>query len=83
MVFALSSSGAWGASGAPQTGPTTDAAPVSSEVLSLQGFAAQNRLCQEWGDGCSVCRRDDKDAGRCSTPGIACEPGPIVCRQGR
>jgi hypothetical protein len=56
-------------------------APLSSEALSLQGFGAQNKQCREWSDGCSTCLRDEKDAPHCSTPGIACQPTPIVCRQ--
>ena len=55
--------------------------PLSVEALSLQGFGAQNGLCLEWGDGCSVCLRDDKDAAHCSTPGIACQPAAIACRR--
>jgi hypothetical protein len=62
---------------APPPGP----APAESETLSLQGFGAKNPLCREWGDGCSVCLRDDKDAAHCSTPGVACQPASIVCRQ--
>ncbi len=57
------------------------APPLSNESLSLQGFAAQNPLCDEWSDACVVCKRDEKDTPRCSTPGIACQPGPIVCRR--
>ncbi len=60
----------------PPTNP-----PVSAEALSLQGFGVQNALCVEWGDGCSVCLRDDKDAAHCSTPGIACQPVAIACRR--
>jgi hypothetical protein len=55
--------------------------PLSAEALSLQGFGAQNPLCMEWGDSCSVCLRDDKDAAHCSTPGIACQPVAIACRR--
>jgi hypothetical protein len=62
---------------APPQSPT----PVQNESLSLQGFGAQNSLCREWGDDCSVCLRDDKDAVHCSTPGIACQPAAIVCRR--
>jgi hypothetical protein len=57
-----------------------DEAPtLSKEAVSLQGFALQSPLCLEWGDGCSICLRDEKDAPHCSTPGIACQPGPIAC----
>jgi hypothetical protein len=57
------------------------AAPLSQEAVSLQGFAAQNLLCLEWTDNCSVCLRDQKGVAQCSTPGIACQPATIVCRQ--
>jgi hypothetical protein len=61
--------------------PAPNPPPVSNETLSLQGFGAQNPLCREWGDNCSICLRDDKDAAHCSTPGVACQPAAIVCRQ--
>ena len=62
---------------APPQSPT----PAQNESLSLQGFGAKNPLCREWGDDCSVCLRDDKDAAHCSTPGVACQPAAIICRQ--
>ncbi len=55
--------------------------PPPAEELSLEGFAAQNPLCREWSDGCSICARDDKEAPHCSTPGIACQPETIRCRR--
>jgi hypothetical protein len=61
--------------------PPASATPALNETLSLQGFGAKNPLCREWGDECSVCLRDDKDAPHCSTPGVACQPAAIVCRQ--
>jgi hypothetical protein len=61
--------------------PASNPPPVVNEALSLQGFGAQNPLCREWGDNCSICLRDDKDAAHCSTPGVACQPAAIVCRQ--
>jgi hypothetical protein len=63
--------------------PVPNLAPVVNEALSLQGFGAQNPLCREWGDDCSICLRDDKDAAHCSTPGVACQPASIVCRQAK
>jgi hypothetical protein len=36
--------------------------------------------CQEWSDGCKVCTKTAEGAPACSTPGIACQPGPVVCR---
>lgn len=58
-------------------------APISNETVSLQGFGAQNPLCHEWSDDCSVCVRDEKNAAHCSTPGIACQPAAIACRQAK
>ncbi|MCB8821851.1 hypothetical protein [Microvirga rosea] len=34
--------------------------------------------CQEWTDGCVICSRRPNGAA-CSTPGIACTPGPLQC----
>jgi hypothetical protein len=62
-------------------GADETAAPPQNESLSLQGFGAKNPLCREWSDECSVCLRDDKDAAHCSTPGVACQPAAIICRQ--
>jgi hypothetical protein len=57
------------------------AATPSPEEISLQGFAAASPFCLEWSDGCAVCARDDLAVAHCSTPGIACQPGPISCRR--
>jgi hypothetical protein len=51
-----------------------------AEQASLEGFGAAAPLCLEWSDGCAVCARDAGKPANCSTPGIACQPGPIVCR---
>ena len=59
--------------------PTPTAPPLSPEQLSLQGFGAQTANCLEWGDSCSICKRDDSGAMQCSTPGIACQPEAIAC----
>jgi hypothetical protein len=65
---------------APATSPPATA-PFSQETVSMQGFAARNPLCLEWTDNCAVCLRDQKGVAQCSTPGIACQPAAIVCRQ--
>jgi len=70
-----------GADEAPIANPPVATPPPSQERPSLQGFALQNPLCREWSDGCSICRRDEKDAPRCSTPGIACQPEAIRCQR--
>jgi len=54
--------------------------PASPEEISLQGYAIATPRCAEWSDGCAICARENS-AARCSTPGIACQPGPIVCRR--
>ena len=62
------------------------AAPKSiqpAEEASLEGFGAVTPLCLEWSDGCAICARDMGKPANCSTPGIACQPGPIVCRRER
>ena len=41
---------------------------------------AADATCAEWGDGCSVCRRQ-AEGPACSLPGIACTPGPLRCLQ--
>ena len=46
------------------------------EVVAVQAYGAANPACSEWSDGCVVCVR----GGKCSTPGIACQPGEIACK---
>jgi hypothetical protein len=58
-------------------------AATSAEQSSMEGFAAAAPLCLEWTDGCAVCARDEGDKVHCSTPGVACQPGPIACRRER
>jgi len=70
-----------GAAGMNTPEPTPTPTPLTTEQLSLQGFGAQTPSCLEWGDSCSICKRDDADAAHCSTPGIACQPEAIVCKQ--
>ena len=55
--------------------PTPEGAP--STVFS---FGAANPLCAEWTNGCQACNRSSAGEMQCSTPGIACTPGPPVCR---
>ncbi len=51
---------------------------VSAEEVSLQGFGVANPTCLEWNDGCATCKRSGDF--HCSTPGIACQPGAIICK---
>jgi hypothetical protein len=66
---------------APAVADDAPATKASSEQLSLEGYAAAAPLCLEWSDGCATCARDDDSAAHCSTPGIACQAGPIACRR--
>jgi hypothetical protein len=52
--------------------------PPSPEQEVAIAFGAGHPECQEWTDGCMVCKRvEDKVA--CSTPGIACQPVATIC----
>ncbi len=44
------------------------------------GFGRDNPTCGEWTNGCQICTRPAAGEMQCSTPGIACTPGPPVCR---
>ena len=57
------------------------AAPVpAAEKQSLDAFASANASCRQWSDGCVICMRQAGAAYACSTPGIACQPSPLACR---
>jgi hypothetical protein len=43
-------------------------------------FGDRNPSCREWSDGCVICLRG-ADGSHCSTPGIACQPGQLRCKQ--
>ena len=58
------------------------AAPAA-DAPTLAGFAVGNPDCAEWTNACQVCKRDAAGAPQCSTPGIACAPGPLVCSVGK
>lgn len=66
---------------APAGADETPVATPSPEERSLQGFGASAPECLEWSDGCAVCARNDSGVAHCSTPGIACQPSPILCRK--
>ena len=55
--------------------PSPEGAPAT--VFS---FGRDNPLCTEWSNGCQVCLRSANGEMQCSTPGIACTPGPPICR---
>ncbi len=51
-------------------------------TTSMPGYAAADPGCLEWANGCQTCQRQDAaGAPACSTPGIACTPGKIVCQR--
>jgi hypothetical protein len=66
---------------APETpqsaSPETPAAPPPEAVIA---FGVSHPACEEWTDGCVICTRS-ADALNCSTPGVACQPGPTICRR--
>jgi len=47
------------------------------EAIAVQAYGEQNPACLEWSDGCVICVK----GGKCSTPGIACQPGEISCKK--
>ncbi|HEV3043329.1 MAG TPA: hypothetical protein VGY52_05640 [Roseiarcus sp.] len=79
FVFAACAAGS---AVAGETAPAAAPNPlaVTAEQMSLQGYGVAAPGCLEWGDGCVACLRD-ADGAHCSTPGIACQPGPIACRK--
>ena len=58
----------------PAPPPAATPAPVD-----LHAYGDTDLDCLQWKDGCRICRRQDGGAVACSTPGIACLPGPIAC----
>lgn len=51
-------------------------------ATSMQGYAAADPTCLEWANGCQICQTAGAaGAAACSTPGIACTPGKIVCKR--
>lgn len=49
---------------------------------SMEGFLAADPTCREWTNGCQVCTAGETGgAAACSTAGIACTPGRIVCQR--
>ena len=54
--------------------------PARTPVPSIQGYGRANASCRAWTDGCTICQANGGGAAACSTPGIACTPGPVACR---
>ena len=57
--------------------PTSAPEGAPATVFS---FGRDNPTCGEWTNGCQICMRPAAGEMQCSTPGIACTPGPPVCR---
>ncbi|TXN21061.1 MULTISPECIES: hypothetical protein [Methylobacterium] len=54
--------------------PSAPHRPTSAQTV----LPDSDPSCAEWSDGCHVCRRLE-EGPICSTPGIACTPGPQEC----
>ena len=73
----------WGAlANAQADAPNAPAMPPpESSPATVYTYGAENRDCLEWTNACQTCKRNDAGVPACSTPGIACTPGAMVCRQ--
>ena len=56
-----------------------DAPPPASADIPVQAYSATDLACVAWTDSCQLCLRMPDNRAVCSTPGIACTPGPLVC----
>ena len=77
-MLASLSSAATALDSTPASSPPEPAASATPDP-TLSAYASQNPNCREWSDACAVCTRDEAGRPRCSLPGIACLPKPIVC----
>ncbi|MEZ5849427.1 MAG: hypothetical protein R3D68_02090 [Hyphomicrobiaceae bacterium] len=46
---------------------------------SLEAYLKDRPACTRVANGCETCVRDASGHARCSTPGIACQPGQWAC----
>ena len=53
-------------------------APASADI-PVQAYGATDLACVAWTDSCQLCLRTPDNRTVCSTPGIVCTPGPLVC----
>lgn len=72
VVLALAGA-AWAQLPAPQTPPPGPSVPVGEPPTGVQATD-----CRESSNGCQVCLGDVR-SGRCSMPGIACQPSAWRC----
>ncbi|ACA14785.1 conserved hypothetical protein [Methylobacterium sp. 4-46] len=52
--------------------------PAPAAPRQQAASPAEDPTCREWTDDCTLCIRDG-DAIGCTTPGIACTRGRMVC----
>jgi hypothetical protein len=60
--------------------PEVPSLPPEGAPPTVFSFGRDNPTCGEWTNGCQICMRPAAGEMQCSTPGIACTPGPPVCR---
>lgn len=63
----------------PAASPEKQAESAAAAPEAVIGFGVSRPECQEWTDGCVICKRG-ADVVACSTPGIACQPVAPVCK---
>ena len=49
----------------------------------MQTYGERDPACLAWTDSCQLCLRTPDNRTACSTPGIACTPGPLICTRKR
>jgi len=59
------------------------AAPKVPSDVSVLAYGAAHPECLEWTDSCRTCTRSPDGRVACSTPGIACTPKQVVCKEER
>jgi len=60
--------------------PEQSDADAPELALPLEKWGESNPDCLEWTNQCQICSRKEASAPQCSLPGIACLPGPLVCK---
>ena len=60
--------------------PRLPAPKPEGTPATVFSFGRENADCAEWTNACQVCTRSAEGDMQCTTPGIACTPGPPVCR---
>ncbi len=68
--------------GPPAVALGETAGVATAPATSVQAFGLAHPQCLAWSDTCVTCTAGGSKA-QCSTPGIACTPGPVSCQQPR